>query len=353
MKQWQRKFGDLAEQLEQLCNGSIAQDGVHIIVSATVDYAYHVLQWMQHRRAYTFDRMGLSLRDVAYDVVAELLADGSIGVCTNLRKGLSSEYAVPGTPLTARYSAIVVRTVQQNLTRVFAEFDPVRARLIETVRRHVRSTDRYLCIDGFLGRLYTVADPAVARLHCEYPDEPHLRHAAFRTRCLQPSPMIAVLEHCLAALSTDNHVQCAIFEHDLLRIVVSMLGAELDAVTFDSTSMPAVAEGQEELLREIDRTIINARSWIMHKFVRPHRLTAGEADAILDACRHALLDAAYADQRDHYSYLRETMHGLSYERYRAIYRHRTEYIFRKIFSSMGDHLVKTVTEGPMRSALTS
>lgn len=351
MKQWQRKYGDLAGRLEQLCDGSVTPEGVNIIVSATVDYAHNVLLWMQHRRAYTFHRMGLSLRDVACDVVAELLADGASGSCHRLRSALMSEYAAPTTSLLARYSAVCVRTVQQNITRVFAEFDPVRARLLETVRRHVRLTGRYLTIDGYMGRLYTVTDPSVARLHCEYPDDLRLRHAAFRTTNLRPSPMIAVLDHCLDTLAADATVQCAIFEHDLLRLVVSMLGAELDAVTDDATVMQFPDDAQAELLRHIERTILDARDWISNKFIRPQRLTPGEAEAILSACRSALLDAAYADQRDHYSYLRERMQGLTYETYRAVYRHRTEYIFRKIFSSMGRHLLKQNTDGTTLSAI--
>jgi hypothetical protein len=351
VKHWQRKYGDLAGHLEQLCERSVTPEGVNIIVSATVDYANNVLQWMQHRRSYTFQRMGLSLRDVANDVVAELLADGPDGACHRLRHALMCEYAAPTSSLLARYSAVCVRTVQQNITRVFAEFDPVRARLLETVRRHVRMTDRYLTIDGCMGRLYTVADPAVARLHCDYPDELRLRHAAFRATNLRPSPMIAVLEHCLASLADDATVQCAIFEHDLLRLVVSMLGAELDAVTDDASTMQLPDDAQSELLRHIERTIIDAREWISTKFIRPQRLTSTEAEAILSACRSALLDAAYADQRDHYSYLRERMQGLTYETYRAVYRHRTEYIFRKIFSSMGRHLLKQDMEGTRLSAM--
>jgi hypothetical protein len=107
----------------------------------------------------------------------------------------------------------------------------------------------------------------------------------------------------------------------------------------------ALREMQEQELRVlIEKALDESRAWIAHKYMRSGRLSDPEAVAIVSACRSALLDAAFSAQQDHFVYMKESMPGLTYERYRSEYRSRTEYIYRRIFSSVGARLLSLEQE---------
>lgn len=90
MSKWQSKYTDLYGLYM-----SVAQERQATIIperfnQAVVDQAVNLTEWTVWKRGYHLHGLGLSLRDVAYDAVAELLSDENEHTHYPLHQSLSA-----------------------------------------------------------------------------------------------------------------------------------------------------------------------------------------------------------------------------------------------------------------------
>ncbi len=88
MKDWQRKYPDRRKLFEGLLQGATTIDERTRLAHCVVDLAVVMTQWIVHRRHYSLRMVEMTIRDLAHDAVAELLAEGHAVAGTPLRKAM-------------------------------------------------------------------------------------------------------------------------------------------------------------------------------------------------------------------------------------------------------------------------
>ncbi len=341
MKTWLQAYSDRVALACALFDDALAPAGIHRLTALVLDAAAHVAGWMTHRRGYHFEKMGLSRRDVACDVVAELLAEHEGRALGRFRMALARfEYVTrDAAAFDAALMQILTVTIDQNLTRIFREFDPVYARALRMLRLHVREHDGELRIDRDLaGTLYAPADARDDR-HLELATLDELRSMLY-IREMNGNPAISVLTACLEALGRQATFRCAVHEADVMRLTIDHIGRTFDPEQFVEP-VDDVSHDRRLFFTEIEHALERTRAWLEASYVSRHKLTLTECEALLSALRAYVHDLANNDEQARYSYLRAVMPELTYDRYRATYRNMFDYVVRTFFTNARDLLLSS------------
>jgi hypothetical protein len=330
--------------------GNRAQKDSNESASAILDLAVKLTAWIVQKRGFHFESLGLQIRDVAADAVAELLSESEQGV--PLMRYLREITAETDDPeeIEARLRTILVGTINQNITRILAEFDPSYAKTLRMLRIHVRKSADISVKKAISGHWFYRGSEAESQFHL-----PALTAEALKSRITiirsDLNPSVIVMEACLDYLASQTEYRRAVHETDVMKLTVDFLGSELESVT----------KGHEEahddhdymlLADAVETAITETRQWATKKYVKKQKLSLAELEAMIGAIRMLLLDSADGETESHYYYLRQQMTGLSYDRFRADYRNTFQYILRQIFTKAKGLLVSLGydrTEEPMES----
>ncbi|GEM_PF-1377703 len=326
---------DIRNLLDRLLNGSPALRECEELAALCVKQAAAFLRLIINRHSYRVDGFGMTLDGIAADMLGELLAGDESGPCAELRVSLlrSDDTA----SVEARTYAILYRTVQQNLPRLFAEHDPVRSKLLRSIRRSARTDEEIRTITAAGGRIYCHrrADP---RLHLPaIPYEQLLLFLHDRGRC--ESTFRGLFRSILLKASELETCRAGIGEHELLQALVENAAGGYEQEIF-TENPPDSSTEDADLTGAVDGALQATLEWVEHAFIAAGKLDRTEAEAILSACRAYMLDTAYDRALGLYRYMREQMPALSQAEYRSKYRNRCEYILRRLFRSVGDVLVR-------------
>lgn len=309
----------------------------HSLVSAVLDLAITTTKWIVQKRGFHFESLGLSLRDVATDAVAELLSgsDGDPPIIRYLKEntGDSDDPAV----IEAHLRAIVVRTINQNITRILAEYDPVYAKSLRMLRIHVRRTESISVRQAVAGCWYFKGDDQHAAFNL-----PALRAEDLKTHIVitrsDQNPSVQVLEACLNFLGTQSEFRRAVSESDVMRLTLELLGEDLRMASRES--VPSDNNHDYKLIEDAVATaMVETRKWATRKYVEKQKLSVPELEAMIGAIRMFILDSADGEPESYFYYLRQHLPALTYERFREDYRNTFQYILRQFLTKTRGLLV--------------
>lgn len=336
--------------VEGFLRSDFDKHNAHQLSTLVLNLAVKLTSWIVQKRGFHFESLGLQIRDVAADAVAELLSESEDGVpLIRYLREITAETDDPE-EIEARLRTILVGTINQNITRILAEFDPSYAKTLRMLRIHVRKSADILVKKAISGHWFFRGSEAEAQFHL-----PALTAEALKSRITimrsDLNPSVIVMEASLDYLASQSEHRRAVHETDVMKLTVDFLGSELESVT----------KGQEEarddhdytlLVDAVESAITETRQWATKKYVKKQKLSLAELEAMIGAVRMLLLDTADGDPESHYYYLRQQMTGLSYERFRADYRNTFQYILRQFFTNAKGLLVSLGydrTEEPMET----
>jgi len=327
----------MAELLDGLRRGSLDRRLTDVLIDRTVQQARQYIQWLIWHRGYHIGPTGLSVDDLAYDLIAELVSELDGEMLGRLRHALTELTDAADAPYDSEsaFVAVVNRTVRCNIARLFMDLNPVQARLLRALRRYVQSRASMQRIDSVGGFWYARAGDA--RLE-RPPVPPDMLRAGTVAAGANGNPVRSVLDACLAYLDGQDRWRLAVLEHDVIDLTMARLKMD-HAASGGSHTVESVESGDDGIAyAALTAALEDARDWVAARYVRTGKLSGEEADAMLDAILHYVDDLRRQDVLGHVSYLRQTMPGLTQQRYRESYRNMYEYILRSIFTSARQRL---------------
>lgn len=324
---------ETSDLIVRLLDGETDAHFIDCVVDRTVACARNYVQWLVWRRGYHLGPTGLSIDDLAYDLVAELVSelDGEVlGRMKSALRGLRDEGGESFDAESA-FIAVVNRTARLNLARFFMDINPLQSRLLRALRRYADTSPAIVRIDSVGGYWYAAADRD-PKLHLTAVPADTLRSALAAIR-LDGHPVRSVLHAALDALERIPGVRQAVYEHDILEWTHGMLQSrhmmETDnAVTAETVDDSGIAE------HVFSEVLSEARNWVEEKYVQRGKLSAMEADAMFRAILLYVDDLKRDDALGHFTYLRQVLPGLTQRRYRQSYRNTYEYIIRTVFTNV-------------------
>ncbi|MBN1446915.1 MAG: hypothetical protein JXA28_03205 [Bacteroidetes bacterium] len=306
---------------------------VDLIIDRAVECARRHINWLVWHRGYHTAPTGLSVDDLAYDLIAELVSELDGTILGRLMQALRSVTAgqEEDADLESAFISVVNRTVRLNLVRVFIEINPLQARLLRALRRYVANSAEIRRIESVGGFWYAAAhvDPL---LHLPAVSQDFLRSALIPTR-LDGNPVRSVLHAALDAVASLTDVRRAVDEHDIIEITLSLLHSHHQVELVDSVTQPA-ERNDPATACEIADALEAVRVRVREKYVDRGKLSPSEGDAMIGAMTLYMEDLQRDDVLGHFSYLRQTMPGLTHRRYRMSYRNTYEYIVRTVFTTL-------------------
>lgn len=333
MRTWLQAYPDRVALARALLDDSLTPGGVHRLTTLVLDAATHVAGWIVHTRGYTFVKMGLTLDDISCDVVADLLAAHDGSALHRFRTSLEHFDGV--TTDTAAFDAALMQiltvTVDQNLTRLFREFDPVYARALRMLRLFVRDHPDLVRIERDLaGTLYVAAAAPDDRERAVVPWD--VLETMLHVGAPDGNPAVIVLESCLQMLHDHPVFRCAVHESAVMRLTIDLLGRSFTP-EIQVEQEAGVGHDRSLLLAEIERALDMTQAWITSSYVARCKLTSAEGEALLSALRMFVRDIGENDERARVTYLQAVMPGLSYEVFRTRYRNLFDYMIRVFFTN--------------------
>jgi hypothetical protein len=314
---------------------------------AAIDLAVTLTEWTVRKRGYHFHSLGLSVRDVAYDAIAELLSESEDDQLSPLQRSLSTALGDDTDPeaFHAHIQAILLGTIHRNLTRIFAEYDPVYAKMLRMLRIHIRKSDSIHSKQSVSGYLYFRLPEDQILLRNE-----SLPLQDLKTRIQLPdvdgNPSVVALIACLDYLESQSTYRRAVSESDVMKVAMEMIGNDLRAITHDHEQ--AFDDNDRAKIEEsVESAITATRKWAVDKYVQKGKLSLREVEAMMQSIRMYVSDLAEGGAESHYYYLRQHLTGLSYDRFRKDYRNTYEYIVRTFFTKAQSLLVSLGYENPM------
>ncbi len=319
--------------LTELIRERCSRASTDAIIRAALAHARAYLRWLMWNRNYTLVPLGMSIDDLAADTIAELVSEIDGEHMARLRRALLNLTSGDDAGLSPELAlkAVVLRTVRLNLARVFMEMQPVRARLLRSLRRFAQSSPDIVRHEGVAGFWYSSADHD-ARL--ELPPAPQdVLHAMLNppSTLVQPAP--AVLKALLDSLRSFPELRQAIAEDDVLDITLTLLHTDQESATPVYPRMPDEPEDALPLKEEALAALSSLRTWVISAYVSRGKLRIEETEAMLTAAARYITDLARGEERGHYSYLRDLLPDLTHESYRAHHRNVYEYILRTVFTT--------------------
>ncbi|MCZ7555788.1 MAG: hypothetical protein M5R41_05230 [Bacteroidia bacterium] len=329
---------NLHQALTDLLSAQSSRQAMHEIVRTAVEHARGYIRWLVWNRGYTITPLGMSMDDLAYDLIAELVSDIDGPELRRLQTAIHDVMQRdPGVSLEAAFKVICYRTVQIHLARLFIEIHPVRARLLRSLRRFVKAQSGLQRIESVNGFWYTRED-SDAKLELP-PAQPDMLAQFAATVGGHPHPVHAVLLQLLDGLAAYPELRQAVFEDDVLDITLRIIQSDQVAATPETDSTDGAEQiDTDAVLQSVLGVLDELRTWVYDSYVRRNKLREAEADVMLAAVHAYVNDLAAGQDHGHLYYLQQRIPGLTQEAYRERYRNTYEYIVRRVFTAARQRL---------------
>ena len=328
----------LARLLQSLVDGNTTGADADALIRFAVERTEYVLEWLSYAKNYQVGVRGVSIRDLAFDIVAELFASEEENCCRTMRAALLAEKGKPGVDFLSMFDSILIRNVHQHLPRIFGEVNPLFQSLLRSLRGHVSRSSDIHTLDRFDGRWYVPADQDGTALMQPAMPFDELRHHIELLPRESSAPVVRVFRSALALLDSHPKYRCIVLEADILTLTRELLGIELLSQsplrTAPETELDAPLLGRI-LMESLDRSM----SWIDEVYLQKGRLTRKELDCFIMAIKSYFKDLMSDEQPlAPFAYLRHCMPGLTHARFRESYRRKFEYILQRVLDDAYLHL---------------
>ena len=319
--------------LRALIAGPLAMRDTERLVRLAVTRTEEILFWMRRRKNYRFQAIGLSHRDLAYDMTAELFTEAGDIPCAALRLALLPHAEGTDDDLLSVLDAVLIRTVSRQFSRVFADVNPEYHLLMKALRQYVARTPDIETMDMLDGRWYLFGGRQAAMLHLPAMPVDELHRSLAEVDPRNRSEAIEIFRLVGLRLTTQDHYRRAVCESDVVRIALEYVGGSLAAEQRHDAEQrqDAVVESDSHdatvLSHTVQRAVENVRVSLERSYVERNRLTREEFELVLSAVRTSFLDVAKEDEeRSGFMRLRQFMPGLTSERYHETYRRKYAYM---------------------------
>jgi hypothetical protein len=313
--------------------GELDRVSSEAMVRYCIERTVCIIRWSNGRFNYAKNRLGLSIEDLAYDIVAEFVSNEEETYCSRLRHALLNLPHGSEDERVTSFEGTLISIVSQSLSRMLGEFNRVQYLLLRSLRSGVRRRGNIVTLDMFDGRWYMLHDTDSACLELESMPWDQLRLHTRTSRVPGSSLALDLLEDVLDLLENQSVYRKAVREGDIIRIATEIFAAQMQAVT-DLEAHSGGGDDNSGMLQEIEAHLLIAiddvREELGEFYDSSNRLSPDEMDAFALAAQHYLRDASTGEQASQYAYLREYMPGLTNQRYRESYRNRLMYFIRKV-----------------------
>jgi len=334
-------FATVEPLLCMLLRGELQARDVARLARAILHETRFLMAWVAGEKRWSFLDYGLSYDDVAADVVADLLAGSVTEPCEILRSSLltARNNSDESVALCELLRNILLGAIRQGVFRILAEHDPVRAKLIRSLRRFVTRCTEVVVFTCPAGRLY-----------CSVPEEHSLRNkpvvgveelaAIIRRENGERNPAVRTLKACLCALEPRRDYRRAVYESDILLLTLERLASEYSVETSECDFQLHQCD-LHVVKRAINLATEQTHGWIMDSYVGTGKLSAIEVEAILSSVVEQLLHTGDGRCRKHIDALRRFLPDVTREQFCAKYR-RTYLYISKLFLTKVRNMVNHV-----------
>ncbi|MBE0643240.1 MAG: hypothetical protein IH600_04105 [Bacteroidetes bacterium] len=331
---------DLLSMLRALVAGGIDASASDALIKRTIHRTEQAIYWLSMRKNYRLHALGLTLRDLSYDISAELLAEGEDSCCAALRAALLPMAEASDAELLSQFEAVIFYNVQRHFPRIFSEINPLQHTLLKAVRKHVQGRDDIEIRDMLDGRWYLAEPLEQADLYKPAAPVEIIRQSLVEFNPRNRSEAVEVFRSILRYLRGQDEYRKAVLEMDVIRITVDYLGRDLEAaIQLDQTDA-SISYDVSVLSHIIHLAIDAVRPSLENLYIKRGRLSLWEFELMLLAIKATFLDLQRGDDvRSGYSFLRLYMPGLSPERFRETYRRKFAYMYERVVQEAKRHLM--------------
>ncbi len=323
--------------LLKLLDGTPTRVDVASIVNMTIESAGKYVYWLLWRRKLNIQQLGLSISDVAFDLVAGLVCPNEgeeLGLLRTSMLSLREQQQDDFDPAVA-FSAVVIRTAQVNIPRLFMEYNPASSRLLRGLRRFVKTSEEFVRVESLLGFSYARKGKD---LRLELPPlsfDDFRRHLHLKN--MNGNPAVSIMEACCELLDKSPEHRNVIPESDIIDLTVDLINREFMGHHISSSEIQETSDSRT-MRRELQRAVEEVRSWVEDEYISRGKLSEADAEAMFLAIQRYVVDIHNDDAFGQFTYLRQAMPGLTQARYRESYRSTYQYILKKIFDRTVERL---------------
>jgi hypothetical protein len=319
--------------LRMTIQGELDRVSSEAMVRYCIERTVCIIRWSNGRFAYTQSRLGLSIDDLAYDIVADLVSGDEDAYCSRLRHALLNLPHDSEEERITSFEGTLLRNVSQSLSHLLSEFNRVQFLLRRSLRSGVRRRGDIVTLDMLDGRWYMLHDSAHACLERASMTWEQMRLHTRTSRTPGKSLALGLLEDVLELLENQSMYRKAVREGDIIRIATEIFASQMQTVE-ELEAHASQTEDFSGMLQEIEAHLPSALNDVMDElgefYDSNNRLNSDEMEAFALAASDYVHGAARGEAETQYSYLREYMPGLTNERYRESYRNRLAYFIRKV-----------------------
>lgn len=314
--------------LQSLRTGRLDAGTMDALVHATIARMERAIVWLSQRKNLRLRALGMSPRDLACDISAELLAEGETTSCPRLHDALVPSFHGSDEELLAAFDAVIFGTIQRRMPAIIGEINPLQQQLLRALRQHTRMRDDIVARNMIDGRWYMIGNAEQAELHKPAVPFEELQHCFDDFNPRNRSDAVEVLRVIVSFLSRQTQYRKAFLEMDVLRLTIEYLGTDLDATMLRECSEPSQPHDVAALSHVVQRAIETVRSSLERFYIERGRLSPWEFEILLLAIRSSFLDLKRGeDARSGFTILRMYMPGLTLERYTKSYRRKFSYMY--------------------------
>ena len=297
------------------------------------------LMWLSRKRGYQLHHLGMTLEDLAYDVVADLFSGEEEHCCRFIRQAIdASEASATGEEMLPAFQALLFSNVQQRIIRVFAEVHPLYHHLYNALRSHVRRSTDIVDRDMFDGRWYCLRSVEDARLDLPAIPETELRQAVRPPSGKTRSWVVAIFRSAMEHLDTQQIWRKAVLEDDVIRLTREIMSSELKNQTEEALEIEHSLD-VANLSRVLHAAIEECKPWLEHRYIANKILSERDVALFLEAIRMYFMDLRKeGETKSTYWYLRQCMPGLTQKRYRETYHEKFRYILARILETAQERI---------------
>lgn len=325
------------ELLRLTLAGSLDRSSTDAVIDLCVQHTVKILRWSRNQYSPRVMQIGLTVEDLAYDIVADIVTGPDGQHCAPLQTALRKLPHGDEDELLGSFEALLFSNVTQSLTRIQAEINRTQFLLLRSLRRNVKVRSDLTSIDGLDGRWYMFQDPDTACLERDAIPVEELRQY-IRGADLNGFPLaIGLLLEMLHFLQDQDTYRKAVRENDVILISMEIVGTKLlDVVELERT-IPDPGSGIDNMFLA-ERTVLRAIDQIREEFEAYYSDTDGlseeEIEIFTRAATAFFRDRIDGESGSHYSYLRDEMPGLTQARFRESYHNRFAYFIKKVTESL-------------------
>jgi len=295
----------LSKIVQAVCSGNYSESQLKdfIYLCYYTAHAFLIHEEAKGKAIRGYERQPESLEDMAWDCIASLFARDSHEQFHLLRRYFGRYFARSNNPLTDEeifisLQRIVINRTKQELVRIFAERDPIGAKILRNIKLALKNSKHFYVFSDFRGEFVT------------------LRITSHNLREGLPQIPKGLIENRLSPNSCTQSVPALIEE-------IFSIVSELDGYR----NYLSIGE--------------NMRSWLKQSYTEKNKMDETALNHYCNALSE-MLDH-FVDgwaEKSYYEYLSSYMPNLSKEEYMKFERPRFEYIAKTAKNKLREELKK-------------